>query len=57
MTWRSRKAEARALLVERHGLHLTSDQVASLVERTQGWPAMLVLAGIWLRGVDDLAVR
>ena len=48
-------AEARTLLVERYGLHLTSDQVAALVERTQGWPAMLVLSGIWLRGVDDPA--
>ena len=47
--------EARTLLVERYGLHLTSDQVAALVERTQGWPAMLVLSGIWLRGVDDPA--
>ena len=48
-------AEASTLLVEHLGLHLTSDQVTSLVERTQGWPAMLVLSGIWLRGVDDPA--
>ena len=48
-------AEARKLLVGHFGLDLTSDQVAALVERTQGWPAMLVLSGIWLRGVDDPA--
>ena len=47
--------EAHTLLVERQGLELTTNQVASLVERTQGWPAMLVLTGIWLRGVDDPA--
>ncbi len=47
--------EARDLLVGRFGLDLPSDQVAALVERTQGWPAMLVLSGIWLRGVDDPA--
>ena len=40
--------EAHTLLVERGDLELTPDQVESLVERTQGWPAMLVLAGIWL---------
>jgi LuxR family maltose regulon positive regulatory protein len=47
--------EARTLLVEQGGLPLTSDQVASLVDRTQGWPAMIVLSGIWLRRVDDPA--
>ena len=48
-------AEAHKLLVEHGGLALTSDQVAALVDRTEGWPAMLVLARIWLRGLDDPA--
>ncbi len=47
--------EAQILLVEHGGLELTSEEVAALVQRTQGWPAMLVLARIWLRGVDDPA--
>ena len=47
--------EAHVLLVEHGGLALTSEEVAALVERTQGWPAMLVLARIWLRSVDDPA--
>ena len=46
--------EARALLVERAGLELSDELLESLVERTQGWPAALVLAGLWLRTVDDL---
>lgn len=45
--------EAHTLLVEHGDLELTPDQVESLVERTLGWPAMLVLAGIWLRSFDD----
>ncbi|MFZ0323619.1 MAG: LuxR C-terminal-related transcriptional regulator [Actinomycetes bacterium] len=45
--------EAHCLLVDHFGLNLSLDQTAALVERTQGWPAMLVLTGIWLRGVDD----
>ena len=49
------EAETRALLVDRHGLDLTPSQVAALVERTQGWPAMLVLTAIWLHAVDDPA--
>lgn len=47
--------EAHTLLVRHGGLALTPDQVAALVDRTQGWPAMLVLARIWLRGHDDVA--
>ena len=46
--------EARSLLVERGGIELNDEQVDVLVERTEGWPAALVLAGIWLRNVDDL---
>ena len=47
--------EAHTLLVGHGGLALTPDQVAALVDRTEGWPAMLVLARIWLRGHDDVA--
>ncbi len=52
-------AEARELLVERGRLALGDDEIDVLVERTEGWPAALVLAGLWLRTVDDLegAVR
>jgi LuxR family maltose regulon positive regulatory protein len=52
-------AEAHALLVTRGGIALGVDEIDVLVERTAGWPAALVLAGIWLRNVDDVpgAVR
>ena len=45
--------EANALLVDRGKVDLSADQIDVLVERTEGWPAALVLAGIWLRTVDD----
>ena len=45
--------EAHSLLVDRGGLDLSDEQVEMLVERTEGWLAALVLAGIWLRTVDD----
>ena len=54
-TWRSRWTRHALCSSSASASHLTSDQVAALVERTQGWPAMLVLSGIWLRGVDDPA--
>ena len=34
-------------------LELSDEQIDVLVERTEGWPAALVLAGLWLRTVDD----
>jgi ATP/maltotriose-dependent transcriptional regulator MalT len=46
-------AETRVLLVERGGLKLGTEEVETLVERTEGWPAALVLAGLWLRRLDD----
>ena len=46
-------AEARELLVEREGIALTDADVAALVEHTEGWPAGLYLAALWLRGLDD----
>lgn len=46
-------AEARELVVERSRIELGSDEVELLWERTEGWPAALVLACTWLRSVDD----
>jgi LuxR family maltose regulon positive regulatory protein len=45
--------EARALLVERGKIDLSEDDIETLCRRTDGWPAALVLASVWLRGVDD----
>jgi LuxR family maltose regulon positive regulatory protein len=46
-------AEAHELLVERGRLELEAEEIEMLCERTEGWPAALVLAGLWLRSVDD----
>jgi LuxR family maltose regulon positive regulatory protein len=46
-------AEARELLVERAGLELEEDDVAVLHRRTEGWPAALYLAALWLQAVGD----
>jgi LuxR family maltose regulon positive regulatory protein len=48
-------AEAHEFLVVREHLPLERDEVAALLTRTEGWPAALVLAGLWLQGVDDPA--
>jgi LuxR family maltose regulon positive regulatory protein len=45
--------EARALLVEHGEIDLGADDIETLRRRTDGWPAALVLASVWLRGVDD----
>jgi LuxR family maltose regulon positive regulatory protein len=42
--------EAEQLLVEREGLDLPKETVASLSARTEGWAAGLYLAALWLRG-------
>ncbi len=44
--------EARELIV-REGIELSSESVELLVERTEGWPAGLYLAALWLRDLDD----
>lgn len=49
--------EARALLVEHEGIALEDGDVELLVERTEGWPAGLYLAALWLRDLDDPAAR
>lgn len=46
-------AEARELVVERGGLDLANEQLDILLNRTEGWPAALYLATLWLRSVDD----
>ena len=46
-------AEARELLVDRAGLELDDDQIEILRNRTEGWPAALYLAALWLRSVED----
>ena len=48
-------AEAHELLVERGQVGLRAEEIELLVENTEGWPAALVLAGLWLRDVDDPA--
>jgi LuxR family transcriptional regulator, maltose regulon positive regulatory protein len=46
-------AEAHTLLNERLELDLEEDDVDGLVERTEGWPAGVYLAGLSLQGVED----
>jgi LuxR family maltose regulon positive regulatory protein len=46
-------AEAHELLVEKAHLDLGAEDVETLWRRTEGWPAALILASIWLRRVDD----
>lgn len=48
-------AEARELLVDRGSLDLDAEEIEVLRERTEGWPAALYLAALWLRSVDDRA--
>ena len=48
--------EETAELLDRRGdAHLDPPELESLHRRTEGWPAALELATIWLRGVDDAA--
>src|SRR5450631_1842210 len=44
--------EARELIA-REGIALSDESVAFLVERTEGWPAGLYLAALWLRDLED----
>jgi LuxR family transcriptional regulator, maltose regulon positive regulatory protein len=45
--------EARTLLVEEEGLGLDDDDLELLVDRSEGWPAGLYLAALWLRLAAD----
>jgi LuxR family maltose regulon positive regulatory protein len=49
--------EAREMLVEQEGVALVDGDVELLVERTEGWPAGLYLAALWLRDLDDPSAR
>ena len=44
--------EARELIA-REGIALSSESVELLIERTEGWPAGLYLASLWLRDLED----
>jgi LuxR family transcriptional regulator, maltose regulon positive regulatory protein len=44
--------DTRELLV-REGIELSGESVELLVERTEGWPAGLYLAALWLRDLED----
>jgi LuxR family maltose regulon positive regulatory protein len=46
--------ETRELVVGRGGVPLEPGEVEMLHRRTDGWPAALVLAALWLRQVDDV---
>jgi LuxR family maltose regulon positive regulatory protein len=48
-------AEARELLVGLGRLELGAEEIDMLVGRTEGWPAALVLAWLWLGTVEDPA--
>jgi LuxR family maltose regulon positive regulatory protein len=40
-------------LMSREGIDLSSESVELLAERTEGWPAGLYLAALWLRDLQD----
>ncbi len=46
-------AETRDLVVERGGVELVAEDVEALRQRTEGWPAALLLASVWLRSEAD----
>jgi LuxR family maltose regulon positive regulatory protein len=45
--------ETCELLIERMGVGIDPEDVGTLLERTEGWPAAVFLAGLWLGSVDD----
>jgi len=45
--------EARELLVDRVGIPVGIEDVEVLVERTEGWPAGISLAALWLAGIEE----
>ena len=47
------EGEARELLVDRGRLPLSDDDIRTLLKRTEGWPAALYLATLWLRKHPD----
>jgi LuxR family transcriptional regulator, maltose regulon positive regulatory protein len=47
------RSEAGELVTQHGGVDLGVEEMQALHERTEGWPAALLLASIWLRTVDD----
>jgi LuxR family maltose regulon positive regulatory protein len=47
--------EARSFFAERMGLALSDSDIETLVARTEGWPAVLQLAGLSLAGRTDVS--
>jgi LuxR family maltose regulon positive regulatory protein len=45
--------EETSELLTHEGIALSGESVELLVERTEGWPAGLYLAALWLRDLDD----
>ena len=45
--------EARELIVGQEHIALTDGDLEMLVDRTEGWPAGLYLAALWLRTLED----
>jgi LuxR family transcriptional regulator, maltose regulon positive regulatory protein len=45
--------EGRQLLDERAGFDLSAEEIETLCQRTEGWPAAITLASAWLNRVDD----
>ena len=45
--------EARELIVGQEHIALKDDDIEMLVDRTEGWPAGLYLAALWLRTLED----
>jgi LuxR family maltose regulon positive regulatory protein len=45
--------EAHELLVERSGIPVSEEDIALLLDRTEGWPAGVSLAALWLAGADE----
>ncbi len=49
--------EAAVFLSDRMGVKISDDEVATLIVRTEGWPAVLQLAGLSLAGQPDVSRR
>lgn len=45
--------EARTLIVDHERIPLRDEELEMLLDRTEGWPAGLYLAALWLRSLDD----
>ena len=46
-------AEAREVIVDRMGVALAFEELKLLVKRTEGWPAGVSLAGLWLSEAEE----